>query len=154
MWWKQDDQTDSARWRDAINMDGYRLERGYSDSDPEADYWCNLGSGDGNQISSSAIGIPSGEWFHILVRRNGDDYEVWINGDLNGSRTTTSDISANGDLYINHSYTGSQIDDVRLYDHAISEKEIHHLSQAKLLHYKFDKQITATENLADTSSGA
>lgn len=56
------------------------------------------------------------------------------------------------------SYEGSasyrpacSIDDVRIYDNALSDKEIKLLAQAKILHYKFDDFQEPTENIMPSS---
>lgn len=139
LWWQQTDQSSDSDFRDIVRMDGDRLERGNADSSSNADYWCNLGSGNGANLYSGDIGVPSGEWFHMLIRRDGEDFEAWVNGELDDSLTTTDDITLSGDLFFNTQASGSNFDDIRLYDHAVSVKKIKRLSQAKALHYRFDR---------------
>lgn len=155
MWWRQYDNS-TYRWSDSIEVDGKRLERGRGDDgNTAADFWCNIGSGDGNQLFNSAIsGVDGTEWFHIVVRRNGDDYEVWVNGEITNSGTRTADMSNSGNLEIDYQTNGTEMDDIRLYDHAISEKKIQQLSQAKVLHYKFDSNLKEIESNFDSGSTA
>lgn len=148
LWWKQD--VDGG-WADIVEFDSVRLERGNS-NDPNTGYWCNLGSGGGDQLYTGDIGVPRGEWFHIVVRRNGDDYEVWINGELDQRETRTADMNIGSDLHFNPQGSGSQIDDIRLYDHAISAKRIKQLSRGKILHYKFNDGENFEYEWYDTSS--
>lgn len=142
LWWQQTDQSGNSGFRDIVRMDGDRLERGNADQTTTADYWCNLGSGNDANLYNPNTDVPSGEWFHMLIRRNGEDFEAWVNGELDDSLTTADDITLSGDLRFNISESGSNVDDIRLYDHAVSVKKIKRLSQAKALHYKFNNSIT------------
>jgi len=138
--WLREYDHDTYRWKDIFGMDGTRFERGRGDDgNPAGDYWCNLGSGDGNNLFNGDIGQPGNEWFHVTIRRKGEDYAIYIDGKRDTSRTTSEPMSHTGDFIINENAAGAEIDDVRLYDHALSEKEIQQLSQAKVLHYKFDR---------------
>ncbi len=62
-----------------------------------------------------------------------------------GSITLASGVSANvGPVYYN---------DVRIYDHCLSPKEVHSISQALILHYKLDDMYSeTTTNLGNTST--
>jgi hypothetical protein len=107
--------------------------------------------------------LSNGSWYFICLVGNTDEKSVttYVNGEKD--RKVTSTIKNNiGVLdvigYRGHSndrYFNGKIDDVRLYDHAISEKKIQQLSQAKVLHYKFDshnpEQLNKTNTL-DTGS--
>lgn len=151
LWWKQ---TGENTWRDLINFTDtdnstQRLERGASSSPNDADLWCNFGAGvGGSNIDLGSIGVPLDEWFHLVVRRDGDDYEIWVNGELEVSETRTTKIEIDSDLFLNASGTASELDDVRLYDHAISDKRIVQLSRAKILHYTFNAD---TDDVGDVS---
>lgn len=142
LWWQQTDQSGNSDFRDIVRMDGDRLERGNADQTTTADYWCNLGSGNDNNLYNPNTDVPSGEWFHMLIRRDGEDFEAWVNGELDNSLTTADDITLTGDLRFNPAESGSNFDDIRLYDHAVSVKKIKRLSQAKALHYKFNNSLT------------
>jgi hypothetical protein len=82
------------------------------------------------------------EWFHIAHVHDNDTFKIYVNGVL--SSTTT--LSIETEQYKNikkieingSSYTTYLLDDVRIYDHLLSQKEISELSRAKVLHYKLD----------------
>jgi len=154
LWWRQYDYN-NYRWSDIIEIDNHRLERGSGDDgNPEADFWCNFGSGNGDQLYNSSVnGVDGTEWFHTVVRRKGDDYEVWINGEVAASGTRTEDINYSGNLEFDPSPSGSEIDDIRLYDHAISKKKIKQLSQAKVLHYKFNESGSVADASGQGNDG-
>jgi len=55
LWWRQYDYN-NYRWSDIIEIDNHRLERGSGDDgNPEADFWCNFGSGNGDQLYNCSI---------------------------------------------------------------------------------------------------
>lgn len=153
--WLREYDHNTYRWNDIFGMDGTRFERGRGDNgNPAGDYWCNLGTGDSaisgreNNVFQGDIGQPGNEWFHVVIRRAGDDYAVYINGERDTSCPVTGPMDISGDFIINEDAAGAEIDDVRLYDHAISEKKIKQLSQAKVLHYKFTGETDAVGDLA------
>ena len=49
--------------------------------------------------------------------------------------------------YLNHYEFNGKINDVRIYDHVLSDKEIKEISKAKILHYTFDDFQEPTENI-------
>src|SRR6056297_3128980 len=99
---------------------------------------------------TDATTVSVNEWHHLAftidVERNNS--QLFVDGDLVGTGGYNGDTSARpyvlggnteGDGDISGSHFKGKIDDVRLYDHILSEKEIQQLSQAKVLHYKFDR---------------
>lgn len=86
-------------------------------------------------------------WYHIcFVRKIGIGKYFYVNGVLDSSTTTTGTLSGvNTICSIGQSQSnattvsGGQLNgclnDVRIYDHALSVKEIHCLAQAKVIHY-------------------
>jgi len=108
---------------------------------------------DSNTTASHTFsGFPLNEWFHVVVMRtpNGG-YQTWFNGTRVANSTAGSFKkwnTAGADLSIgaggsDSAWTTSQmdIDDVRIYDHILSKKEIQHLAKAKFAHYKFSDPI-------------
>jgi hypothetical protein len=55
--------------------------------------------------------------------------------------------------YINNYGFDGLIDDVRIYDHALSLKEVQELAKAKVLHYTFDSQDDDANNVVCDCSG-
>ena len=55
--------------------------------------------------------------------------------------------------YLNNYGFDGLIDDVRIYDHALSEREVRDLALGKLLHYSFDQFQEPTENIFQGDGG-
>ena len=78
--------------------------------------WTNLGS----QLDT---------WYHVVGVKEGEDYKIYWNGVLNES--DTGDASCGnfqqaqdiGDVFVGYKFTG-KIDDIIVYDRALTEKEI------------------------------
>lgn len=97
-------------------------------------------------------------WSHLLLRFDAstNNLSLWVNGVEEFSMTyvmkclpdklqlfkwsTSYDVNAHR--------PGAIIDDVRIYDHALSEREVRDLSQGLVLHYTFDQFQEPTENKA------
>ena len=87
--------------------------------------------------------------FTVVIR--GAECDIYIDGVKIGVANKVNPlpflsverIGNRGDSY----YFPGHIDDVRFYDHALSEKEVKELSKAKILHYDFDDFQEPTENL-------
>ncbi len=152
MWWRQNQNQSS--WADQINKGNHRIEHGrddYNGGGYGPGYWIGLydeSDSKHNLVQNTLSGISQGEWFHIVLRKDMDEMSVWINGEKHQSRSGDFSMGSydSSDFVIGKQSVDDYIDDIRLYDHAISEKEIHQLSQAKILHYKFDNFAEPTEN--------
>lgn len=107
--------------------------------------------------SSSALG--NNTWYHIVFTYNDSSKigRIFINGELD-----IEGIYGGGkqvkylpykfiigewapSYLVNYNFLGL-IDDVRIYDHALSQKEVKELSRAKVLHYDFDDFQEPTYN--------
>ena len=107
-----------------------------------------------------------GEWAHyaVVFDRNTNVLKLYVDGELLGSTPISSFGQGNytdGSFYINYgsvyggngpgSHMNCFVDDVRVYDHALSPKEVKELAKAKILHYKFDDMQEPTRNLISDS---
>ena len=84
------------------------------------------------QVSSATTAIPLNQWTFIVTERRGRDFLVHVNGDVKISLTLPTDFDSfaiDADAYIGqaccstYKYTGL-MDDIRIYDKAISTSEI------------------------------
>lgn len=96
-------------------------------------------------------GLSLNTWYHVVVTATPDKTEMYINGDLvdtGGGNTIDFRSVRMGTRYTNSGYLSGLLDDVRIYDHTLSTKEVKELSRGKVLHYKMDD-----ENIISDSSG-
>lgn len=99
------------------------------------------------------IRITPGVWNHIVcVRKKDVGKYLYVNGVLSNSTTTTGTpaIATSPYFSIGNSQNGNTstsvggnplnglLNDVRIYDHALSKKEIEELSKGLIVHYKLD----------------
>ena len=97
--------------------------------------------------------ISDGVWTHMTLVSDGNKWYSYINGNLNKSGNCV-DKTITGDLmYLGARGSGGMnwngyLNDIRIYDHSLSVKEIKEISRAKILHYKFDDPYEeATTNI-------
>jgi hypothetical protein len=112
--------------------------------------------------AASAGAYQVNEWHHVVltIDRGENESRIFVDGSLENtggvgslsSQTKPFVIGGNtegdGDISGNH-FVG-KIDDVRLYDHILSKKEVQRLSQAKLLHFKLNESVNG---IVDDASG-
>ena len=122
--------------------------------------------GDGANIGTSAYTIPDNQWIHLaLVADNAaKTLRFYVNGSVHGTAShsnltnITSMTSKPFGVNVSAVYGGNgpsysipmKINDVRLYNHALSKKEIQELSRALVLHYTFDN--ASFENTTNVST--
>lgn len=102
-----------------------------------------------NSISGVIVGVlPPQTWVNITFVNDSLDFSIYINGDLVrkfSDKTWVRDFTdSEYDLVHNSSY--HKINDIRIYDHALSLKEIKEIAKAKILHYTFDESEEPTVN--------
>jgi hypothetical protein len=104
-------------------------------------------------VSANGIINSTNLWYHITVIIKGPtNFEIYVNGmslslTYSGTGGNLTYSSSNG--RINGAINGglpsnSLINDVRLYDYVLSQKEINELAKAKVLHYTFNKDESIT----------
>ena len=82
-------------------------------------------------------------WYHIAATYNGTTLKLYVNGVQAGSWNSPTAPVASTTVYIctRGGITGNfqgKLNDVRIYDHALSPKEIEEIAKGLVLHYKLD----------------
>jgi hypothetical protein len=110
-------------------------------------------------------GLTHNRWYHFtIIRESNGASRLYLDGNIvanlvppaNFSSWRFSDsvnvgIAAERAGSLDWNGTTQEIDDVRMYDHALSEYEVKELAKAKVLHYTFnDPNEEPTENLLST----
>lgn len=97
--------------------------------------------------------LTDGEWHHIVVQSDGNVTSMYVDGEFNGSKAEpmiTGDGSLNNRLYIGRSnvlaqpFTG-QLNDVRIYNRTLTEKEIIELSSKPITVSLEDNKIISEQ---------
>ena len=108
--------------------------------------------------------ITTGAWNHLVfVRKKGVGKYCYLNGRLIGSTSTTGTQTTVGANYAignsqsaNTSLSGNPLNgylnDVRIYDHALSQMEVKELAKGLVLHYPLNRQGWGQENLGNFAS--
>ena len=120
---------------------------------------------DGTRWTVTPMTFSAGTWYHLAVTRDSLGKKIYINGELKSSTTTIGNTTAanvNGCLVglaqsSSALTTGDQgfignLNDVRIYDHALSAKEVKEISQGLILHYKLDNPYSS-DNLIENGYG-
>ena len=127
--------------------------------------FCAIRSTTNGARATSNVAIPFDTWVHLALVFNKDTkaLELWLNGELK----TTSDMldfndAKTDNLKLNYravwggngpSYNiPFLVNDVRIYDHALSPLEVKQISQGLILHYPLNRNGWGQENLVWNSN--
>ena len=99
--------------------------------------------------------FSAGEWHHVGFTYNGSRINFYLDGNYDGGLDFTSSYNSNNPIGIfcwstgYSSYSSScRLNDVRVYNHALSVKEVKEISKGLILHYNFeDEYVEPTTNL-------
>jgi hypothetical protein len=115
-------------------------------------FYAGLGGGNTSPYSSLASStFSTGGWHHFVLVRN-STVVTWYKDGVKDTSSTSANFfgsKSSNSMRLRTGYTAQingNLDDVRIYDHALSEKEIKELAKAKVLHYTFDDFQEPTEN--------
>ena len=114
-------------------------------------YWA------GSPDWSTGITIAQNTWSHVAITRHINTLKVYVNGILKATKSdatltnkTSSSFIRLGDDYrggTTVSYMG-YMNDARIYDHCLSDKEIEEIAKGLILHYKLnDSYMQSAENI-------
>lgn len=97
-------------------------------------------------------------WNHFAGTYDGSELKLYKNGKLISTTKCTQQPRTDGAKFITVGCRESAtypfkglINDVRIYNHVLSAKEIKELSKAKILHYKFDSSLESNVKINDCS---
>lgn len=122
----------------------------------------------GSRIDKTITAIPSSVWVHVTVVYDEGVVKVYQNGVLKDTLTFHSGATMNthDKMYIGadglnniSSYPGNcKINDFRVYNHCLSDKEVSEISKGLILHYKLSENYQTLNNsfkypTFNTSSG-
>ena len=104
--------------------------------------------------------IATSTWYHVcVVRKKGVGKYLYINGSLDSSTTTTgtptnvstTNFSIGSSQQTSTTVGGNQfngyLNDVRVYDHALSAEEIKDLARGLVIHYPLNREGFGQDNL-------
>lgn len=105
-----------------------------------------------NQLWWLSGNIFYDKWVHLAVAHNADTITLYINGDHYATIASTSSPISSGTLYAGEGITDEhgpvKFNDIRLYDHCLSPKEVKEIAKGLVLHYPLnDAYVEGTTNL-------
>lgn len=118
------------------NLEGFNF---YKTPEDQWSFWVGPGKGvKGFTTVNAPDKVDFGEWYHLVGSYDGEQMHFYINGTLIGSKTTAYVPTNKANIYIGAgSYSGGgyqldgEMDDVKIYDRALTEDEISALYQGK-----------------------
>ena len=142
----------------------------YDSSGVKFSYWRaylngSTRTGDSNKTSTY---YTANEWHHIAAVFDHQFNRIYVDGQLSAEWDSSSKYTTNwtpllvatsyknisvGRSYGSVSFIGGLVNDVRIYDHALSQKEVSEISKGLIVHYKMDDEYTeGTTNALGTKS--
>ena len=110
---------------------------------------------------STTAKIETGKWSHISITYSGSETKIYVNGVLKDTRVgILTTLSKTNDVFMLGRDVRSgdstpligKMNDFRIYDHCLSQKEVSEIAKGLVLHYKLDDPyIEPTVNLGMTS---
>ena len=139
--------TGSSQWTDIFSF-GTGLNRieniSASGSTSCMQHWYNT-SGSAFITGQDLFTLAVGKWTHVIMTADGQNVRFYINGQLVKTTAQTSTVSA-GLFNRDYFYIGcrdggtdrysANLNDFRLYDHCLSQKEVQELAKGLVLHYR------------------
>lgn len=115
-------------------------------------YFGGYTSSGGSAYISGTYNFINNVWYHLVGIDNGINLKLYVNGNEIASSSRATRISTDCSVKIGKRgdagyYFDGLISDVRIYNHALSLKEIKDLAKCKVLHYTFNQFQEPTTNL-------
>jgi len=102
-----------------------------------------LSTSAGNTTIQGATVLPTNEWIHVALAYDGGEARIYVNGELDVSSNVSGEITqSNNELRIGlgdpAGYFHGTIDDVRIYNKALTQEGIQAIMQGAGMPYAFD----------------
>lgn len=115
----------------------------------------NTGNGSGRSFNTycATTLMSAGTWYHVGYTYDGSNIRLYVNGQLEKTQSYSNmsvpadyitvfcwsmDGSSGSTVYSAYKLNG-KINDVRIYDHALSPKEVEEIAKGLVLHYKLNE---------------
>ncbi len=97
------------------------------------------------------------KWVHLAIAHNADTITLYINGDHYATVASTSSPISSGIMYAGDGITDEhgpvKFNDIRLYDHCLSPKEVKEIAKGLVLHYPLnDAYVEGTSNINNSKT--
>jgi hypothetical protein len=105
---------------------------------------------------STSNSVIANTWSHISIIMNDLNIRIYINGSLDSEYTETIPVAPYTGVWYwgqrsnSTNWFNGKYNDIRVYDHLLTDMEIQEIARAKILYYTFDDFQEPTTNLADT----
>lgn len=142
----------TANWMDIIGFTDvstsgstgqFRFETGYGNTAYGGIHWHDNATNaiiNGSYTYNTASEYNN--WHHIVVTISDIAVKSYYDGQLKHTYTTNLNKGhLNGNWWLGENTTRGCIQDVRIYDHALSDKEVEEISKGLVLHYKLDQPV-------------
>ena len=92
------------------------------------------------------------KWVHLTIAHNANTITLYINGDHYNTANSVSSPISSGTMHVGNGITDAhgpvKFNDIRLYDHCLSPKEVKEIAKGLVLHYPLnDAYVEGTTNL-------
>lgn len=128
----------------------FRFETGYlTDSEGGVHWHDNTTNAIINGFNRYNTAAQRNEWHHIVVTIADNSVKSYYDGALQKTQTTNLNKGhLTGSWWMGESTTRGCIQDVRIYNHALSPKEVEEISKGLILHYPLNNNGLGNTNLA------
>ena len=116
----------------------------------------NIADGSSRSYVNSKTSLSLNTWYHVACTYDGAKLRIYINGvEDNSASTSFVPNYGSAKLYIgswngnNYNLKG-RLNDVRVYNHCLSAKEVKEISKGLICHYKLDNNGFGNPNLITT----
>lgn len=142
----------------------------YDSSGIKFGYWRAYRNSSNNRTGDAPVGSTyynADVWHHIAITFDHQFNKLYVDGQLSQAWNSSSLYTTNweplltatsykniaiGRSYGSATFADGSINDVRIYDHCLSPKEVKEISKALVLHYQFnDSYVEGTTNLITTT---
>lgn len=96
-----------------------------------------------NTVAAKVLGgvLPSYKWTHVAVTHEGSTAKIYINGKLADTFSYAASNQYNYETQLFESSSLRYLNDYRIYDHALSAREVNEVARGLTIHYQLNSQF-------------